>query len=351
MQSEERTQDMDERFLIKPHEVQLRFTYGPDERKLSFANWRGTAADWKRDCRLRLAELLGISEVTAGRVTELRRTELKGTTIHALVMDIDDSLTVPAYLLVPLRAPEDGTAVIAIHGHGQVEPCIGLRDDYHHSFALALAQAGHIVLCPELRGFGTLKDLAAQTDGTRLDYWTWDGHMAYSLVTDGFLHGRTLIGQTAEDLLRWEGWLATTKGISRVDVAGISYGGDLSLIYPAFSDRVQRIFASGTLGSFSVIFSRCYNAPAHCVPRVLEWMDRSDIAGLNAPCAMTIQYGDLDTPGPENFSASYNETVPQSMQELREIYRAFGAEEHVRLIVSPGTAHEMDVDALLEFLR
>jgi dienelactone hydrolase len=342
---------MDEHFLIKPCEVCLEFTHKPAERKLSFANWGGAATAWKRECRLRLSELLGITEVTAAKVTELRRTESKGVTIHALIMDIGASLTIPAYLLVPAGAPEADAAVIAIHGHGEVEPSIGLRDDYHHSFALALAQAGHVVLCPELRGFGILSDVAARADGTRLDYWTLDGHRAYSLVTDGFLHAQTLIGQTVEDLLRWEHWLARAKRIRSIDVAGISYGGDLALIYPAFSDRVQRIFASGTLGSFSVIFSRCYNAPAHCIPHVLEWMDRSDIAGLNAPRPMAVHYGELDTPGPENFSASYNETVPQAMQELREIYRAFGAEENIRLIVTPRTAHEMDVSALLGFLQ
>jgi hypothetical protein len=61
------------------------------------------------------------------------------------------------------------------------------------------------------------------------------------------------------------------------------YGGDLALTYAVFSTRVCRIFASGTLGSFEPIFSEGRNAPAHCVPGVLEWLDRADIAGLNAP--------------------------------------------------------------------
>jgi len=124
----------------------------------------------------------------------------------------------------------------------------------------------------------------------------------------------------------------------------------LSLVYPAFSRRVRRIFASGTLGSFSVIFSRCYNAPAHCIPGILEWMDRSDIAGLGAPRPIVLHYGELDTPSATNASASYNETVPQSLEELREIYRACGAADAVRLLVTPKAHHEMDVPALIEFL-
>ncbi|MGD0112974.1 MAG: hypothetical protein ABSD48_14030 [Armatimonadota bacterium] len=174
--------------------------------------------------------------------------------------------------------------------------------------------------------------------------------MAYSLVTDGLLHGKSLLGETVDDLLRWEQWLVVHRTIRQIDVAGISYGGDLALTYPVFSERVGRIFASGTLGSFSWIFTRCYNAPAHAIPGILAWVDRSDIAGLNAPRPIALHYGELDIPGPENYSASYNESVPGSSEELRAIYRAFGAEERISLHVSAGKGHEMDVDCLIRFL-
>ena len=118
--------------------------------------------------------------------------------------------------------------------------------------------------------------------------------MAYSLATDAFLKGYTLPGATVEDLLRWEDWLVRILGVQLLQVVGISYGGDLALTCPVFSSGVERIFASGTLGSFEPIFSRCYNAPAHCIPRVLQWMDRADIAGLNAPCPIALHYGERD---------------------------------------------------------
>jgi len=221
-------------------------------------------------------------------------------------------------------------------------------------FAWRLAKAGHLVLCPEIRGFGTLSDLASGREGQRLDYWNQAKRVndrQFTMVTDAFIKGKTPIGETVEDLLRWEDWLAKAHGIKTIKVTGLSYGGDLALTYPVFSTRVERIFASGTFGSFSPIFSRCYNAPAHCIPGVLRWMDRSDIAGLNAPRPLALHFGELDTPSKDNYSASYNETVPGAIDELKKIYAAAGAEGKVRLIVSKGKHHEMDVEALLEFLK
>lgn len=166
-----------------------------------------------------------------------------------------------------------------------------------------------------------------------LDYWCSRRNRQFTLVTDAFLYGRTLIGQTVEDLLRWESWLAEAKGVETFDVAGISYGGDLAVTYPVFSRRVRKIYASGTMGSFAAIFGRCYNAPAHCIPGVLQWMDRSDIAGLNAPRPIRLHFGELDTPGPHNASASYNETVEPALAELRDLpgVRRGGAGQHACL--------------------
>jgi dienelactone hydrolase len=337
-------------FFIAPSELTLRFRHELGERRLSFRRFAGSPRDWKAQARDKLAVLLKVRPQTPGQVREVREIRQGGIMIKALVMEVDEHLSIPAYLLIPEPGEAPKSAVMAIHGHGRAEPCVGAEDDYHHRFALELAKAGHLVLCPELRGFGALKDLADGLEIDRLDYWI-GRYSQFTLVTDGFLTGRTLIGETVEDLLRWEAWLAESRGIKELDAAGISYGGDLSLIYPVFSQRVRRIFASGTLGSFSVIFQRCYNAPAHCIPGILEWMDRSDIAGLNAPRPLTIHYGELDTPSPTNASASYNETVSKSMEELGEIYGAFGARDAVTLIVTPGAQHEMDIRALLDFLN
>jgi hypothetical protein len=72
---------------------------------------------------------------------------------------------------------------------------------------------------------------------------------------------------------------------------------------------------------------------------------------MNAPRPIAVRYGELDTPSPTNASASYNETVPQSLQELQDIYKAFCGDGTIELIVTPSKHHEMDIPQLLKFLE
>jgi hypothetical protein len=334
---------LDPAFPVTPEELTLRFRHGSGDRRLSFSKHTGSLESWKTSCREKLTELLAFTKPVPGPTKKLRSVEHEGVNIEAWVMAIDSSLSIPAYVLIPREPQAENTAVMAIHGHGRAEPCIGVEDDYHHMFALELAKSGRIVICPAQRGFGSLGDVAFGDEDTCLDYWISTRGRQFTLVTDAFLYGKSLVGENVEDLLRWETWLAETRSIESFDAVGISYGGDLAITYPVFSRRVSRIYTSGSMGSFSVIFSRCYNAPAHCIPGVLEWMDRSDIAGLNAPRPIRLHYGEKDTPGPRNNSASYNETVEPALAELKAIYRASGAEDQISLYVTPNSEHEMDI--------
>jgi len=344
-------------FLIESAELKLRFRHAEGRRELSYKNVGGEFEPWREKCKAKLAELLAVESPphAPGRVTELRQATHEGVVVKALVMEVGGDLTVPAYLLEPATASRRATAVMAIHGHsvGKAEGPLGLARDGYNAFALELAKAGFVVLLPIHRGFGVLRDISAGRRGYRLDY---EQSMHFSYVMDAFVRGRTVVGENVDDLLRWENWLTEAMSVQSVFAAGLSYGGDLALAYPVFSERVERIFASGSSGSFALHFCRCYNGPAHCVPGICDWMERSDVAGLNAPRPLAIHYGEMDTPclnepGGDNYAAAYNEGVPSLIAEAEEIYAAAGAEGNVRLIVTPGAGHALDVQAMLDFFE
>jgi hypothetical protein len=140
------TRHMDRNFLIRADELDLTFSHGAGHRQLAFQYWKGTPEAWKSACREQLLSLLGLElPALSGIVREVRQLVEAGVTIQALIMQVDDQLSIPAYFLVPSVPKDPSRVVMAIHGHGEVDMCIGLGqwDDYHHSFALALAQAGY----------------------------------------------------------------------------------------------------------------------------------------------------------------------------------------------------------------
>jgi dienelactone hydrolase len=334
-------------FLIDKSELVLTFHHPSPEKKLAYHHYQGDFRNWKESAKQKFTELINYNPPEDRIVNLIREKDIGTIRFRALIMEVSSNLSIPAYLLIPTDTIKG--FVMAIHGHGSVEPIIGLRDGPYHKFAYELAKSGYMVLAPELRGFSTLNDLAQQIPIDRLDYW--QSHMNFTLITDGFLHGETLIGQTIEDLIAWENWFYDQYGFEKISVAGISYGGDLALYYPVFSTRVDKIFASGSLGSFNLIFSRCYNAPAHCIPGILKWLDRSDIAGLNVPTPIMLHYGELDVPSIMNHSAAYNESVDASLNELRNIYAQEGADDNVQIYVTPKKFHEMDNELLKTFLN
>ena len=337
--------------LIPKEDLNLNFSYETPEKAFAY---RGSDDPyvWQSKCRDKLKELI-VCDLSAGerRVDVHQTTELDFGTVRSLIMHVSDCLSIPAYLLTPREVKHD-VPVVAVQGHGYVKGVLGISDDYHHGFGAALCRAGFVVLVPEIRGFGNLVDLAAHSgDGRRLDYYNWGELMAFTLVTDAFVKGRTLIGDTVQDLHAWGTFVCEATEQPNYAVAGISYGGDLSLTLSALDDRAIQTFASGTLGSMAPIFERCYNAPAHCVPNLLKYMDRQEIASCIAPRSLCAHYGALDVPSPENSSAAYNETVMPAYDAVKRFYDICGAGNNVSLVISENMNHEMDNQALIAYMQ
>ena len=111
-----------------------------------------------------------------------------------VVFDTEETMSVPAYLLVPDGRVAPGPAVLAAHGHGpgKSEAC-GLERtgtpnaDYAHQ----LARRGYVVLAPDLRCFGERLDWNPE------DHYACDTNLVHAVMA-----GVNPLAQNLWDLAR-----------------------------------------------------------------------------------------------------------------------------------------------------
>ena len=336
--------------IIPKKDLTLKLSYETPEKSLAY-KISENQTEWQAKCREKLAELAAVDFDVKDRTFEIHHTTKTDVgTVFSIIMRVDETLSLPGYLLVPDEILHE-MPVLAVQGHTwDIQGVLGLTDDYHHGFGQELFKAGFVVLVPETRGFGTLVNLA-EHDGRKLIYYNWGETMAYTAVTDAILKGHTLIGDTVKDLYAWGSYLRNYTEKDEYSVAGISYGGDLAVILAALDETVVKTFASGTMGSMAPIFDTCYNAPAHLIPNILKYMDRQEIAQCIAPRSLAVHYGALDVPSENNSSAAYNDTAEPTFNAVKGFFEKMGAGDKIQLIVSPGLEHEMDNAALIEFMK
>lgn len=270
---------------------------------------------WRARTRAQLEDLLGAHPSAVP--LELETTEevdCGDYTRFRIVFDVEETMSVPAYLLVPhtRRDAPPGPAVLAIHGHGPgksyvcgIEPG-GPGDDYAH----ALAQLGYVVLAPDLRGFGERRD------------WMPDGKYEcdWDLVC-ATMAGVVPLERNLWDLSKCLDVLCAHPLVDadRVAAAGLSYGGTCTLFLSALDERVRVAVISGYLASWQVAHTMPWNmCGSQIMPGQLGAIEHVDIAALIAPRPLLAESGDQDSIFP---ATAARETVEQ----LRPLYERLDA--------------------------
>jgi dipeptidyl aminopeptidase/acylaminoacyl peptidase len=231
-----------------------------------------------------------------------------------IVFDVEETMSVPAYLLVPYarRKSAPGPAVLAVHGHGPgkalvcgVEPG-GDGDDYAH----VLASLGYVVLAPDLRGFGERSE------------WMPEGiyHCDWDLVC-ATMAGVVPLERNLWDLSRAIDVLGAHELVdpTRIAVAGLSYGATCTLLLAALDARVRVAIVSGYLSSWRAAHTVPWNMCGSQVMRgQLGEIEHLDIAALIAPRPLLVESGTRDYIFPV---AAARDTVGR----LRAVYARMGA--------------------------
>lgn len=280
----------------------------PDDDAL-VAGWRGRA-------RTRLQSLLPAEPQPVPldiEVTDEARGD--GYLRRRVVFDTELAMSVPAYLLVPDARVDGppGPAVLAVHGHGPGKDAIcAVVDHEHGAYAHQLAQAGFVVLAPDLRCFGERSDPQ------------WDEPAKYECdwnLVAATMAGRSPLAQNLLDMRRALDVLAAEPTVDgdRMGAAGLSYGGTITLFLAAIDPRVRAAVVSGYLSSWRAAHTVPWNmCGSQVLPGMLGEIEHIDVAAAIAPRPLLVESGTDDVIFPVDAARA---TVAQ----LRRVYAVLGA--------------------------
>jgi dienelactone hydrolase len=270
---------------------------------------------WCARTRARLDARLGAHPAPVPLDLETTEEVDRGAYARArIVFDVEETMSVPAYLLVPhaRRDTAPGPAVLAVHGHGPGKARVcgiergGEGDDYAH----ALASLGYVVLAPDLRGFGERSE------------WMPAGnyHCDWDLVC-ATMAGVVPLERNLWDLARSLDVLCAHPLVdpARVAVAGLSYGGTCALFLAALDARVRVAVVSGYLSSWRAAHAVPWNmCGSQVLPDQLGEIEHVDIAALIAPRPLLVESGTQDGIFPVG-------PARQTVDRLRAVYARLGA--------------------------
>jgi dienelactone hydrolase len=246
-------------------------------------------------------------------------------------------MSMPAYLLVPHERVAPGSAVLAIHGHGPGKAVLcglvegGAGDDYAHQ----LAGMGHVVLAPDLRGFGERADWMPD------DKYHCDWNLVCATMAGVVPLARNLWDlRCALDLLTEDPLVAP----DRIAVAGLSYGGTCALFLAALDERVAAAVVSGYLASWASAHTVPWNmCGSQVLPGQLGAIEHLDVAALVAPRPLLVESGTDDPIFPE-------EAARRTVASLAVLYERAGVPNALVHAVFAGDHrwYGAEVEAFLE---
>jgi dienelactone hydrolase len=253
----------------------------------------------------------------------IRQKTLIRTTMYSLM---------PVYLLIPKSAPKPNKTVLAFHGHGYgVKDIIGLGEDgheredpdgYQKDFAVELCKHGMTVAAPEISCFGErttdfsyLNKLLGQMEPTTCM------HAAALANHIGF----TILGFRIYEMKRLIDYLCSLPECekSQIGAMGISGGGMLTFFLTALERRIKACVVSGYFCTFKDSILAMHHCQCNFVPRLGDFGEIYDLAGLIAPRPMLVEAGSYDPIFPMT-------AVKKSVHKAKSIYRVFNVMKNLK---------------------
>jgi dienelactone hydrolase len=293
---------------------------------------------WKGRFQARLQDLLAPWPQPVPTNTEVtEEVAADGYVQQRIVFDTEDTMSVPAYLLVPDDRTEPGSAVLAVHGHGPgksrvcgVEPDDPPGGDY----AAELARRGHVVLAPDLRCFGE------RADWNPPDHYGCDTNLVHQVMG-----GWNPLTQNLWDLARALDVLEAHPLVDpdRMGMAGFSYGATATLFLAALDPRVAAAVVCCYFSSWAESHKMPWNmCGSQVLFGMLGRMEHADVGALVAPRPLLIVTGRDDLLFPVA-------AAEESAARVQRVYDHVGAGDRLGLDVFDGE-HQWHGDRAYPFL-
>lgn len=305
---------------------------------------------WHEQAQAKFMELLGRWPKPAPLNAEvIASVEHDGIIRERVVFDSEEYMSVPAVVLRPADMAADGSnpAILCSHGHGNYgkEPVSGNRSSrvyvsdieaMNYDYGWQMAKHGYVTISPDLRVFG---ERASIGDMVRTDRDKCNVHFIR-----GAIMGIYTLTLNIFDFQRCIDYLETRPEVdaSRIGMMGLSQGGTQTTFTTAAEPRIKAADIIGYLNPWERFgVNRANFCGSQIVPNIYRYFDTHDIAGLIAPRPLLVEAGYHDL-------CFYIEDQLVSIEALKKIYAAAGAEEDLWVEIHPGP-HAFAANLAFEF--
>ncbi len=262
-----------------------------------------------------------------------KRTQKDGYRIERVTYQVEPEERVPALLLVPdgisEMSPAPGIAVWHQHAGnwevGKSEPA-GLAGDPMHHTGVALAKEGYVVLCPDALCFEERQDPTGELDGGQYERFEF---------LRSVVGGTCMAWKNILDMRRAVDYLAGRPEVREEAMGcyGHSMGSTHTWLVAPWEPRLKCLVGNCCLPTYAAIHrTRLLHCFPNFVPGFFQYGDTPDIAGLAAPRALHLNFGENDggSPLPE---------VKDGLKTIEKAYEMAGASARFTSFIEEGKGH------------
>jgi dienelactone hydrolase len=254
-----------------------------------------------------------------------------GYRIESLSYEAEPGDRIPALLMVPdgIDAQHPAPAVAVWHQHngqwqlGKSEPA-GLAGNPMHQTGLALVREGYVVLCPDALCFEGRQDSQLKREGyERFEF------LRYVVA------GKCMAWKNILDMRRAIDYLCARPEVQheRIGCYGHSMGSTHTWLVGPWEPRLKCLVGNCCLPTYAAIQrTKLLHCFSNFIPGWSQYGDTPDIAGLIAPRALHLNFGEKDHGSPI-------EEVRQGIKTITAAYEAAHASENFSSYIEEGGGH------------